>query len=102
MAWHKYDDGERVIVCTEPMGNGRRVCTVTIDDYCDAVNRGRLIAAAPDMLEALQEVVSAIDGLHPDSGLVRALNRKGSAARQVLLALKVANAAIAKARGKQP
>lgn len=64
----EYDHNDDVIFAVEVEG-GQRVCDLMTDFPEDEAN-ARLIAAAPDMLEALEGLVSYLDRtcLYEDSG----------------------------------
>jgi hypothetical protein len=68
--WHAVETGDgskpRYWIVQDPATWVNRVAAVPDYDHCDAVANARLIAAAPDLLAALEEVSQWIEGWSPN------------------------------------
>jgi hypothetical protein len=97
--WRRFPVSNLIVSTNaEGEGVGRPVCTLSqlpdADDECDA--NGRLIAAAPEMLDALEQAQQVFEAA------ARAIRDDDDTAEQCQQAARAIGRAIARARGEPP
>jgi hypothetical protein len=98
-------DSDEIVQWAPIVCNGKTICLVTGDEHLDDDEfdaRAQLIAATPDLLEALENYANPLNWEVDEQEIRRIWREPGSSTPEAYNGFEIARAAIAKAKGEQP